>query len=313
MRCVSQPEGRMMASKCFFTIAVPSFNQGPFLELCIRSLLNQDYPRELFEILLLDGGSHDSSRQVIDKYRNEFAFWRSEKDSGQAAAINEGLGRSRGNVFAWLNSDDLYLPNTLARVAEIFERYPEVQATTADAYHWELKSRSLFLAQTLPPKLWLMRATGNCVAQPSCFWRTDALRGEGGLDPRLHYQLDFELHLRLISKGFHYHHESSPRSVIIWHEDNKSGSKEGDAELEQLKHAYRISPPSILGNRGRIIKTLSLLSNGHFRYVGSVVRKRWGGPSNRLGAPTALSVLPTPLLEGLLSLPRPSFELTSAC
>src|SRR5581483_9202543 len=90
------------------SVVMPSYNQSAYLEAAIRSVLDQNYPN--LEFLLLDGGSTDGSLEIIRKYADRLTYWRSEKDRGQFAAITEGFQRATGEIFAFLNSDDMYLP-----------------------------------------------------------------------------------------------------------------------------------------------------------------------------------------------------------
>ena len=95
------------------TIVTPSFNQGQFLEETIRSVLLQGYPN--LEYIIIDGGSNDNSIEIINRYKNWISYWISEKDRGQAHAINKGIDRSTGEVLAWLNSDDVYMVEFLKK------------------------------------------------------------------------------------------------------------------------------------------------------------------------------------------------------
>jgi len=110
------------------TIVTPSFNQAPYLETTIRSVLDQGYPN--LEYVVIDGGSTDGSVDILRKYADHLAFWVSEPDSGQTHAINKGMARATGTLRGYLNSDDIYLPGALERVASAYREAPE-----ADLFH----------------------------------------------------------------------------------------------------------------------------------------------------------------------------------
>src|ERR1043165_7317408 len=112
------------------SIITPSYNQAAYLEQTIQSVLTQDYPR--IEFMVIDGGSTDASVEIIKKYADRLAYWVSEKDSGQAEAINKGLTRAKGEILAWLNSDDYYLPNTILAVVRCFDENPDVDLIYGD-------------------------------------------------------------------------------------------------------------------------------------------------------------------------------------
>ncbi|MGB5971795.1 MAG: glycosyltransferase, partial [Nodosilinea sp.] len=98
------------------SIVTPSYNQGQFLEETIRSVLLQRYPN--LEYIVIDGGSTDNSAEIIEKYQSCITYWVSEKDNGQAHAINKGLKISTGSILGWINSDDLYVKGTLRKIAQ---------------------------------------------------------------------------------------------------------------------------------------------------------------------------------------------------
>ena len=105
--------------KAKISIITPSFNQGKYLEQTILSVLDQKYPN--LEYIIIDGGSNDNSVEIIKKYEHRLKYWVSEKDNGQANAINKGLSHCTGEIICWLNSDDYYLPDTLKKISNIID------------------------------------------------------------------------------------------------------------------------------------------------------------------------------------------------
>src|SRR5690242_3069828 len=107
------------------SIVTPSFNQGKFIEATILSVLDQNYPN--LEYIVIDGGSTDETVDIIRRYEGRITYWESEGDRGQVHAINKGIERSTGDIFGFINSDDLYLPGTFATVAQYFQDHPNAE------------------------------------------------------------------------------------------------------------------------------------------------------------------------------------------
>lgn len=176
------------------SIITPSYNQAEYLEFTLRSVLGQDYPA--IEYLVVDGGSTDGSREIIERYAGRLAWWVSEPDRGQAEAINKGFARARGEYVAWLNSDDLYLPGAVRQAVEALERRPEAGMVYGEALTIDPEGRPL---NRLAFGNWgledLMRF--RIVCQPAVFMRRAVLERAGYLDASFHFMLDHQLWLRV--------------------------------------------------------------------------------------------------------------------
>jgi len=180
------------------SIVTPSFNQAPYLEATIQSVLSQDYPG--VEYIVIDGASSDGSAEIIKKYENHLAYWVSEKDNGQADAINKGLAHAKGDILAWLNSDDYYLPDTISAAVKVFDENLDVVMTygdmlAVDAYGKTinvLKYKQLTLEDLLCFQI---------IGQPAVFFRREAYEKISGLDTTFHFLLDHHLWIRIAQQG----------------------------------------------------------------------------------------------------------------
>ena len=176
----------------------PSYNQAAYLEQTITSVLEQDYPR--LEYFLVDGASTDGSVEIIKKYADKFAWWVSEKDSGQAEAINKGFSRAKGEIIAWLNSDDYYLPGTISAMVKIFQDNSDVVLVYGNMLavnkHGEPINALKYNQLTLEDLLCF-----QIIGQPVVFFRREALKKAGDLDITYHCFLDHHLWLRIALQG----------------------------------------------------------------------------------------------------------------
>jgi glycosyltransferase involved in cell wall biosynthesis len=171
------------------TVAVPSFNQGRFLEKALLSIFEQDLPVEVF---VLDGGSSDNSVEIIRKWEHRLSGWRSYKDEGQAAAINEGVARGTAPYVCWLNSDDWLLPEGLNRLADALEA--DKYAPVAYGRCWNIIEKSGKQQPVWVEEFSERRLALRCiVSQPATLIRRKAWEAVGGLDQNLHMVMDYEL------------------------------------------------------------------------------------------------------------------------
>lgn len=180
------------------SIVTPSYQQGPFLEWTLRSVLLQRYPR--LEYVVMDGGSTDQTAEILKRYRTFLTHCESSLDRGQADAVARGFARTSGEIMAYLNSDDLLAPGALDFVAGYFDANPDVDA---------LYSHRIFIREDntteaywiLPQHCdWLMKRW-DYIPQETCFWRRRIYDAVGGINPELQFALDYSLFVRFMERG----------------------------------------------------------------------------------------------------------------
>ncbi len=213
------------------SIITPSYNQAAYIEQTIQSVLEQDYPH--IEYIVVDGGSTDNSAEIIQKYADRLAYWISERDSGQAEAINKGFARANGEIVAWLNSDDYYMLNTISFVVRCFEQNPDVVMVYGDMLAVDgdgqtinvLKYKQLSLEDLLCFQI---------IGQPSVFFRRSALEKTGLLEPSFHFMLDHHLWIRLARQG-RILHVPQVWSAARYHADAKNRARAAEFGREAFR------------------------------------------------------------------------------
>jgi glycosyltransferase involved in cell wall biosynthesis len=179
------------------SVVTPSFNQVPFIERTLLSVLSQDWPA--IEHVVFDGGSSDGTTDILRKFGDKIC-WVSEKDDGQADAVNRGILATSGEIIGWLNSDDVYYSGTIRAVAEYFAAHPDVDVVYGMADHIDLDDHPF---ESYPTEPWdFARLQWHCfICQPAAFFRRSVIERYGLLDTKLHYCMDYEFWLRLALGG----------------------------------------------------------------------------------------------------------------
>ncbi len=185
------------------SIVTPSYNQAPYLEATIRSVLEQDYDQ--IEYIIVDGGSTDGSGEIIKRYADRLAWWVSEKDRGQTDAINKGFARAKGDVLAWLNSDDTYQPGAIREAVAYLKAHPEAGMVYGDCNYIDENGRVIGRFPAARTNYARLRRGYVHIPQQSSFWRGDLWRKVGPLDPTFYFAMDYDLWVRLAAEApLHY-------------------------------------------------------------------------------------------------------------
>ena len=175
------------------SIVTPSYNMAQYLEETIQSVLSQDYPR--IEYLVMDGGSKDGTVDLLKKYNGRLQ-WVSQPDNGQSDAVNLGFERTHGEIFAFLNADDIYLPGAISAAVRQFQETPNVGVVYGEAWY---TSQTGSIIGRYPTKSYNKDMLGmQCyICQPASFIRRDVWQSMNGLNAKLHYALDYDLWVRI--------------------------------------------------------------------------------------------------------------------
>jgi glycosyltransferase involved in cell wall biosynthesis len=217
------------------SIVTPSFNQAGFLEETVLSVLNQRY--ENLEYIIIDGGSVDASVEVIRKYEKHLAYWVSEKDNGQAHALNKGLERVTGDIVAYLNSDDLYLPGAFDAVVKHFQDNPASDWVCGDTMFFG--AGETYLQEAIVPQsaahalCWAYKAP-----QPGMFWKRPLMAG--GFAEKWRYCFDHELYVRQLLARHRCAYLNTPLAAYRLHGASKTVAEGSrfDAEFDAIAAQY---------------------------------------------------------------------------
>ena len=199
------------------SIVTPSYNQAQFLERTILSVLNQNYPN--LEYIIIDGGSTDGSVEIIKKYEKYLSYWVSEKDRGQSHALNKGFEKANGKIFAYLNSDDLYLPNVLKIISKYFNQN-EWDIIYGHSYVIDASDNINNLSVALPFRLKEYFFGVFSIPQQSSFWKPEVFYKTKGFNIENHTCMDGEFYVKAATLGFKFKPINYVLSCFRIHKDS---------------------------------------------------------------------------------------------
>lgn len=210
-----------MTEQPLVTIVTPSFNQAPFIEKTIRSVLEQDYPN--IEYIIMDGGSADGSVEIIERYKDRLAYWESAKDKGQTDAINKGFSHARGEILAWLNSDDILYPHAVREAVEYLASHPECGLVYGNCDFIDAQGKVIGHFNAKQTDYRKLTQGYVHIPQQASFWRADLWKQVGPLDDSIYFAMDYDLWLRLAKVSeIKYLAGKAPWAAFRLHADAKT-------------------------------------------------------------------------------------------
>lgn len=247
------------------TIVTPSYNQAEFLEKTILSVINQDYPN--LEYIVIDGGSTDNSVDIIKKYEDKIDYWVSEKDNGQSHAINKGFAKATGDIYNWLNSDDLLLPGAIKIAVDYLMKHPDIKMVYGDRIIIGNDDR-IIRAVEKPKYLKSWSFLNARVPQETTFFTRELWESVNGLNEELHLVMDTDLWEKFLTKthfihipfflGAYREHIGSKSVMSLGLQ--KENSQQAQKEISYLRSTYNFKPKP-----KRIYKMIYFLN--HLRFV----------------------------------------------
>lgn len=231
-----------MNNKPLVSIITPSFNQGAYLEQTIQSVIGQTYSN--IEYIIIDGGSDDNSVEIISKYASRLQYWVSEQDKGQADAINKGLTKARGDIVAYLNSDDVLELDAVQKMVDAFEKWPEsavIYGTCAIIDEQNNQIKPPAGKQTNLKRLLIKGMTPD-IHQPACFFNLAKIKRRPLFNDELRFVMDYELLLYCFTHKLHIHFIPDYLANFRMHNQAKTSAQAMEMYEEKMRIQRQYAP-----------------------------------------------------------------------
>jgi glycosyltransferase involved in cell wall biosynthesis len=221
------------------SVVMPSYNQARFIERSILSVLNQNYPN--LDFIIIDGGSSDGTVDIIRKYEKYLSYWISEPDAGQSDALNKGYGLASGEIFGWMNSDDVYLPGAFAYAVAALEDNPNKKIVFGDWLLINVDDDVQDVVHAFDFSLSHLKYEGFHTHPQSMFWRREVHERFEGFDVTLHNTMDYQMFLAIGSNEGDAAFLRIPRPLGAFrcHEEQKTGNFPERVAKEHIQIATR--------------------------------------------------------------------------
>jgi glycosyltransferase involved in cell wall biosynthesis len=255
-------------------VVTPSFNQAAFLEQTLRSVLLQGYPN--LEYIVIDGGSTDGSVRILERYAPWLTYWVSGPDNGQVDAINKGLRRSSSDWIGWQNSDDIYYPLALWRIAEAARCDRSAALIVGNVNLIASDDRVITDLRFVRPTYRSMLAEGMVLTNQAAFWRTELHAGIGWLDETYGCAFDYDWFLRLLYKGRARHIDRVLGGYRL-HPDTKTNRMMQQCTEEHRRILSGRRPNAWEVQLYRVRRIGLYCARGHFGYVARALTRRATG------------------------------------
>jgi glycosyltransferase involved in cell wall biosynthesis len=229
-----------------FSIVTPTYNHKKYIDTTIKSVLENKKHYPNVEYIVIDGNSKDGTGDVVRSYGNEIDVFVSEPDGGQSDAINKGFTHATGDIYAYINSDDYYYPETFKKVAKIFEENPDIDVVYGNCtFVTEDEQFYRYFTEIEPYSEYRLRSCTDFIMQPACFWRKEIYDKCEGFTKDFHFGFDWEMWCRMAKHGAKFHYERELFAVNREFEETKT-STGGGKRLEELKQINNLHKMSLL-------------------------------------------------------------------